>query len=105
MSLRMLILGLFAVGLVAPASAQSVDEEVNCYLEVNRELDECDCEREENEDQPFCLGLPPTGAPITNFAPITAGLAGLGVLAGALGGGSGATGTTGTTGTTSTVGN
>ena len=100
MPYRTLILGLFIAGLIAPVHAQTVDDEIDCNLEINRDREECDCDLEENRDEPFCLGLPPVGEDVTNFAPIGAGLAGVGILAGALGGGSGASGTTSTTSTT-----
>ena len=63
---------------------------------------EIDCELESNREDPACLGLPDTGQPITNFAPLAGIVGGLGALAGLAGGGS-SDGTTSTTSTTSTT--
>lgn len=80
----------FVVALASPSFAQPVAQANNI-----------DCEDEANREEEACLVLLPNDDPITNFVPLIAPLAGLGVLAAAAGGGGSTVSTTSTTSTTS----
>lgn len=79
-------------------SAQAQEAGVTATdAEVENEID---CDDEDNQAEPICLGLP--GNDITNLVPLVAPALGA-IAAAALGGGGGANGTVSTVSTTSTT--